>query len=117
KGLMLGDIFRSLGFVVLAAGVIFLFLRNTIKPIMTILLLTVFTFIDLIVIDSHYLNSEMYQDKSENENSFQLTKADQEILADKSYYRVFNFAGDAFSEAITSYNYNSLGGYHAVKLR
>lgn len=117
KGLMLGDIFRAIGFVTVAVVALFLFLRNILKPTYVIAGIAVFAFIDVIAVDSRYLNSENYQDKVENENTFQLSKADQEILADKSYYRVFNFAGNRFAESYTSYSYNSLGGYHAVKLR
>ena len=36
-------------------------------------------------------------------------------MKDKSYYRVFNLAG--FYEARTSYFFNSLGGYHGVRIR
>ncbi|MEO5564895.1 MAG: YfhO family protein [Chitinophagaceae bacterium] len=117
KGLMLGDIFRSLGFIAVAVLTLFFFIRNSLKPIWAIIILTFFAFIDVIVIDAKYLNSDNYQDKVENQGSFQLTKIDEEILKDKSYYRVFNFSGDRFAEAYTSYHYNSLGGYHAVKLR
>lgn len=117
KGLMMGDIFRSLAFIVAAAAILFLAIRNTIKPIVATVLLTLFVFIDLIVIDNIYLNSDNYLDKTENDSSFQKTKADEEILADKSYYRVYNVSGNAMTEAFTSYHYNSLGGYHAVKLR
>lgn len=117
KGLFLGDIFRSLGFILVAALTLFLLIRNSIKPPLASIILISFVFIDLIVVDSKYLNSDSYQDKTENENGFVKTKADNEILADTSYYRVFNFSGNAFSDAVTSYHYNSLGGYHAVKLR
>lgn len=117
KGLFLGDIFRSLGFILVAALSLFLLIRNSIKPALAAIIITVFVFIDLVIVDSKYLNSESYQDKLENENNFVKTKADNEILADTSYYRVFNFTGGAFSDAVTSYHYNSLGGYHAVKLR
>ncbi|MET0393746.1 MAG: YfhO family protein [Chitinophagaceae bacterium] len=117
KGMMLGDIFRSLGFIALAAACLWLFLRNTLNRSLTIAIITTFSFIDLIVIDSHYLNGGKYEENMGEGGNFSTTQADQAILADKSYFRVFNFSGDAFTEAYTSYHYNSLGGYHAVKLR
>jgi hypothetical protein len=117
KGIFLGTIFRSIGFIAVALVTLFFFLRNSLKAAAAIAIITIFAFIDVIAIDAKYLNSTNYQDKVENEGTFQLTKSDQEILADKSYYRVFNFARDVFQEAYTSYHYNSLGGYHAVKLR
>lgn len=117
KGLMMGDLLRSIGFMLVAAGALFALIRGSIKPLAATVLITVFSFIDVIVIDSKYLNKDNYEDKQANENRFQKTKTDETILADTSYYRVFNFASDAFQEAITSYHYNSLGGYHAVKLR
>jgi uncharacterized membrane protein YfhO len=116
KGLMIGDIFRSLGFIAMAALLIFLLLRNKIKPLALTIILTALIFIDLITIDSKYLNKNNYEEKTENESVFQKTKQDNEILADTSYYRVLNFAANRFSENITSYNYNSVGGYHAAKV-
>lgn len=117
QSLMMGDILRSFAFIGIAAFILFMLIRNSIKPMVATILLTVFSFIDVIAIDSKYMNSDNYQDQMDNQKGFQLTKADEEILKDTSYYRVFNFAGDVFQEAVTSYNYNSLGGYHAVKLR
>jgi hypothetical protein len=116
KGLMIGDIFRSFGFILAAALILFLFIKNKIKPLLTTILLIVFAFIDLIAIDSKYLNKDSYQDEMENTNKFGTSKADEEILADKSYYRVLNMSSDRFNENITSYHYNSVGGYHAAKI-
>ncbi len=117
KSLMLMDIFRSLGFIAIAFATLWLVIRQSLKPILAIAILSLFTFIDLIVIDSKYLNTETYQDDLGEGGNFRTGKADEALLADKSYFRVFNFSNDAFSEAVTSYHYNSLGGYHAVKLR
>ena len=117
KSLMIGDIFRSLGFIAVAAVLLFLFLRNAIKPVIVIAGLTILILIDLLSVDTKYLNADNYVDPIENEGSFQQSNADKEILADKSFYRVFNVSGNAFSENITSYYYSSVGGYNPVKLR
>ena len=117
KTLMMGDIFRSLIFILIAAGILFLLVRNTLKPIWAILLLIVFSFADIITIDSKYLNADNYKDKEESNASFVKTAADEQILKDTSFYRVFNVSGDAFAENYTSYYYNSVGGYHPAKIR
>lgn len=117
RSLMLGDIFRSIAFMALAFGLIYLLYKRTLKPSIAFILFGLLTLMDLLPIANNYLNTDSYQDEMENAGGFQLTQADNSILSDKSYYRVFNVAGNAFAEAATSYHYNSLGGYHAVKLR
>jgi uncharacterized membrane protein YfhO len=67
-------------------------------------------------IDTKYLNGENYQEQEENTAAFQKSAADEAILADPSYFRVFNVSGNAFNENLTSYHYNSVGGYHPAKL-
>ncbi|MGB3008242.1 MAG: YfhO family protein, partial [Chitinophagaceae bacterium] len=117
KGLFMGDILRSFGFIAVAAITLFLLIKKQVKPILATLILATFVLIDLLTIDSKYLNKDNYQDKATNENVFSRTAIDNAILADTSFYRVFNLSGGAYSENVTSYNYNSIGGYHPAKIR
>lgn len=117
QGLMMGDIFRSIGFILLGAAMVFMFLKNIIKPWIIIAGLAIFAFVDVALINSTYLNSSNYQEKDEEETTFNATPKDQEILADKSDYRVFNMSGNRWNENNTSYLYKSIGGYHPAKLR
>jgi uncharacterized membrane protein YfhO len=41
---------------------------------------------------------------------------DKQILADKSYFRVFNLV-NPFNENFTAYHFHAVGGYHPAKLR
>ena len=116
KAMMLGDIFRSFGFIAIAALTLFFAIRNTLSPLAMGIILTVFALIDVMVIDAKYLNKDDYVNELQDKGTFVRTNVDEEILRDTSFYRVFNFAGDAFQENITSYHYNSVGGYHAAKI-
>ncbi len=116
KSLMLGDIFRSLGFFLLGAAVLYLMVRKIIKPLLAGIALSLIVLLDLIPIDSKYLGAEDYQEPVENDAAFASNPADQEILADKTYFRVFNLY-NPFNENLTAYHFNAVGGYHPAKLR
>ncbi len=120
KALLRGDAFRSLAFIAFAFVILYLELWKKITPPAFYALLIFMITMDLAVVDNRYFTKENYKRKR-GAASFVATEADNEILKDKSYYRVYNIQGgdprNAFLEARSSYFHHSVGGYHAVKLR
>lgn len=116
QALMLNSIVRSIIFIAIATGLIYFYRKGIIKQQLLTILLTVAVFIDVITIDTKYFNSDNFQDAEEYEGNFSPTPADQQILQDKSFYRVFNTTTGPFTNAMQSYYHNSVGGYNPAKL-
>jgi hypothetical protein len=116
RSLFLTDIFRALGFCLLGAGVLYLAIRKTLKPLWIGVILSAVVLLDLIPIDNKYLNHDDYQEPTDNEAGFVPNDMDKQILADTGYFRVFNLL-NPFNENFTAYHFNAVGGYHPAKLR
>lgn len=116
-----GQLLRTIAFAALVLGLLWLYLKNTLKPVVITILLAAITLVDLLVVDKNYLNEDNYQSKDtmQTEN-FTKTAIDDQILADKAIsYRVYNSGGDRFSASDfrVSAFHKAVGGYHPAKLR
>jgi hypothetical protein len=133
KTVALGDVGRTIGFALLAVALVFLYLRKVLKPVVAGGMLAALVFIDLITIDTKYLNKESYQEKSEYDGKTVVspellpTQANLDIQKDKGIYRVFDAREskivngqqrrfDPYSDAALAYHHNIVNGYHAAKL-
>lgn len=110
------DLLRSGFFILLAAGVLWLFIKGKFAQNTAIILVGLLMVFDLFFVDKKYVSEKDFVSRSEVEVPFQETSADVQILQDTTHYRVFEVQGN-MSSARTSYFHKSIGGYSAVKPR
>jgi hypothetical protein len=110
------DLLRSGFFILLSAGILWLFIKNKFGKNTAVILVGILMILDLFFVDKKYVSGKDFVSKQQVEVPFQETAADAQILKDTTNYRVFEVSGN-LSSARASYFHKSIGGYNAVKPR
>ena len=109
------DVIRSLVAVLLAAAVLWFFLKGKLKEIYAIGVLVLLVLLDLVSVDRRYVNDDDFVSARIMDQPFQKNPADMQILEDEGHFRVYDITTNPFSSGRASYFHNALGGYHAAK--
>ncbi|MBN8642442.1 MAG: YfhO family protein [Flavobacteriales bacterium] len=113
KSLYAADLLRSGFFVVLVFGLMFMYVKNKLKATIAVILIGLLMVSDLFFVDKKYVNKDDFVSARQVDIPFEASQADQQILEDKSVYRVLDIEGYLNGKA--SYFHKSIGGYSAVR--
>jgi hypothetical protein len=112
------DAFRSLFFIALAAGLVWFYLKNTLKSAIAVSLIGLVTLADIWLVCTRTISGDKYETAKSAAAEPIPNQIDQQILADKDpHFRVLDLSrGGITGNATSSLFYKSLSGYHAAKM-
>lgn len=113
------DAFRSLGFIAVAAAILWFALQGRLKAWMAVTAIALAALVDHWTICTRTISASNFESKRAAMAPPEETPADKQIKADKDpHYRVLDLSKGAIATNwTTSYFHKSLSGYHAAKLQ
>jgi hypothetical protein len=116
--MMRSDALRSAFLIVLAAGLLWLWMKEKIRSGLLYPVLLLLVIGDMFGVSKRYLNNEDFVNKSAAQAQLSPSPADEQILQDPDPdYRVLDVLRNTFNNAEASYFHKSIGGYHGAKMR
>ena len=113
RSLYAADLLRSGFFIIIAAGILYLYAKNKLNQTKAIVIVGLLMVFDLVLVDKSYVSKKDFVSAREVDVPFEATEIDNKILQDSTHYRVFDING--FLTAKASYFHKSIGGYSAVR--
>jgi hypothetical protein len=112
------DAFRSLLFIVLAAGLVWFYLKNSLKSAVAVGLIGLVTLADVWLVCTRTISGDKYESAKEAASDPVPNDIDRQIMADKDLsFRVLDLSrGGITGNATSSFFYKSLSGYSAAKM-
>ena len=120
QSIFFDSILRSFLFILGAAALAGLWIKGKLKPVIAFWAIGALAVVDILALDTLYMNADSYRDVEEAETPFTATSADQQVSKDTAYYRVFDLrygeGGNITMSADAAWFHHSIAGYHPAKL-